>query len=77
MKQNPRLLQHVISSNLLDNPHRLLFSMSPDDGYNKSLLEEEQQRLQAKLSALSATDKERIFQEGLELAKAQDSIQGN
>lgn len=76
MKQNPRLLEAVIDTNLLRNQHRLLFSMIPDENYNKSLLDEEAERLKTKLQQLSPSDKERIYKEGLELLQAQDSIQG-
>lgn len=49
--------------------------MKPDAAFNQQLQEEESNRLAVKVNALTASDKERIYREGIELQQLQNSKQ--
>eukprot|EP00123_Amoebidium_parasiticum_P018496 comp24222_c3_seq1/m.44621 comp24222_c3_seq1/g.44621 ORF comp24222_c3_seq1/g.44621 comp24222_c3_seq1/m.44621 type:complete len:1016 (-) comp24222_c3_seq1:414-3461(-) len=60
---------------LKDNHHRLTFVMSPDAAFVPALQEQEEKQLEQAVSALTNQDKDRIYQQGLELLKEQEKAQ--
>uniref|UniRef100_A0AAG5DBF9 Presequence protease, mitochondrial n=1 Tax=Anopheles atroparvus TaxID=41427 RepID=A0AAG5DBF9_ANOAO len=71
MEANPKYLQHKVEYYFRNNKHRLTMTMSPDESYDKQLLDAEQKNLQQKVTHLNDSDKERIYREGIELSEAQ------
>ncbi|KAI9189257.1 Mitochondrial presequence protease [Blastocladiella emersonii ATCC 22665] len=67
------LFQRLVQTYLLNNNHRVTLTMSPDEAYPASLAAEETARLARHVDALTAADRKRILDEGIALAKAQDS----
>lgn len=49
---------------LQENTHRLTLSMSPDEVYMEKQAEEEEEKLQKKIQALSDTDRQEIYEKG-------------
>lgn len=72
---DPKFLQKKVKEYFLDNTHQLVIEMSPDERYEQTLAEKEQQLLEKTIAKLSEADREKIFQTGQELIKAQDAAQ--
>ncbi|XP_077368737.1 presequence protease, mitochondrial [Festucalex cinctus] len=75
LEENPHFLQDKVRHYFKDNTHRLTLSMSPDDSYLDKQASAEQRKLQEKISALSDSDKEDIYEKGLLLLDAQSKTQ--
>ncbi|XP_067108904.1 presequence protease, mitochondrial isoform X1 [Osmerus mordax] len=75
LKDNPRFLQDKVQHYFKDNTHRLTLTMSPDDAYLDKQARTEEDKLQLKIQALSDSDKQDIYQKGLELLTAQSQTQ--
>ncbi|XP_058120527.1 presequence protease, mitochondrial [Anopheles ziemanni] len=71
MSANPKYLQNKVEYYFRNNRHRLTMTMSPDETYDKQLLDAERSNLQQKVANLNDSDKERIYREGIELSEAQ------
>ncbi|KAJ3152267.1 Mitochondrial presequence protease [Geranomyces variabilis] len=69
----PRYFETMIEKYFLNNKHRLVFVMEPDADYNTNLLSSEKARLDKKVSAQTAEDKDRIYLEGIKLAESQET----
>ncbi|KAG0245482.1 Mitochondrial presequence protease [Actinomortierella wolfii] len=65
--------QNLISKYFLNNPHRLLFTMSPSADYGAEIAANETTRLTAKLSVLSDKEKEDVYEQGQVLLKNQET----
>lgn len=72
LRNNPKFLQEKVENHFKINKHRLVLTMSPDENYEQKKLELEAELLQKKVSDLTPTMKEKIFEEGLLLRKEQD-----
>ncbi|ORY02652.1 hypothetical protein K493DRAFT_405243 [Basidiobolus meristosporus CBS 931.73] len=64
-----------IEKYFLNNPHKLTFVMEPDNKYNEQLLENESVRLSKITSKLNDSDKQHIFQRGLDLRASQEAVE--
>ncbi|KAK7862667.1 hypothetical protein R5R35_009240 [Gryllus longicercus] len=71
MQKNPRHLQEIVERQLKGNAHKLILTMSPDEGYEERLMEQEKELLNSKLLELSKEDKKELFAKGLQLAAEQ------
>ncbi|KAF9431589.1 Mitochondrial presequence protease [Entomortierella beljakovae] len=67
--------QNLISKYLLNNPHKLVFTMTPSADYGSEVTANETTRLMGKTSVLSDTDKENIYQQGQALLKNQEKVE--
>ncbi|KAF9357601.1 Mitochondrial presequence protease [Mortierella sp. AD094] len=67
--------QNLISKYLLDNPHKLVFTMTPSPDYGAEVAANETTRLMGKTSVLTNADKEAIYQQGQELLKNQEKVE--
>ncbi|KAG0004055.1 Mitochondrial presequence protease [Entomortierella chlamydospora] len=67
--------QNLISKYLLDNPHKLVFTMTPSPDYGAEVAANETTRLMGKTSVLTKADKETIYQQGQELLKNQEKVE--
>ncbi|KAF9978441.1 Mitochondrial presequence protease [Actinomortierella ambigua] len=67
--------QNLISKYFLDNPHRLLFTMSPSAEYGAEIAANEATRLAAKLSVLTEKDKDEVYEQGKVLLKNQETVE--
>lgn len=75
LSDQPNYLQSLVDKYLLNNNHKLVMTMSPENNFEELRKESEEKLLKEKLAPLSDTDKENIYQQGLELRKQQDAIQ--
>jgi Zn-dependent M16 (insulinase) family peptidase len=76
LRDNPRFLQDTLKEYLKDNSHRLILTMSPEEGYEKRQVEEEKKVLEGKVKGLGKADLDRIWKEGQELRREQEGRQG-
>ncbi|KAF9171369.1 Mitochondrial presequence protease [Mortierella sp. AD011] len=67
--------QNLISKYLLDNPHKLVFTMTPSPDYGAEVAANETTRLMGKTSVLTKADEEKIYQQGQELLKNQEKVE--
>lgn len=67
--------QNLIKKYFIENNHKLTFIMSPDDEYSSLLANDEARRLEQKTSNLGETERANILDDGIKLAKDQDSFQ--
>ncbi|KAF9114277.1 Mitochondrial presequence protease [Mortierella sp. AM989] len=67
--------QNLISKYLLNNPHKLVFTMNPSPDYGAEVAANETARLMGKTSVLTDADKEAIYQQGQKLLKSQEQVQ--
>lgn len=74
MARDPRYLQKKVEFYFRNNKHRLTMTMSPDEQYDKKFSASEAEILAEKVTKLSADDRKRIFEEGLQLSEAQKAI---
>ncbi|XP_050438210.1 presequence protease, mitochondrial-like [Adelges cooleyi] len=75
MAVNSNYLQLLVDKYLLNNKHKLIITMSPDESYEELRKKTEENLLKEKLALLSDADKDNIYQQGLELRKEQDAEQ--
>lgn len=71
LSENPKYLQEKITQYLVNNQHRLVTVMSPDDQYQEKLREQESALLRSKVDVLQDTDKETIFDKSQQLLQLQ------
>lgn len=75
LKNQPNYLQLLVDKYLLNNKHKLIITMSPENNYEELRKENEEKLLKEKLTSLSNIDKDNIYLQGLELRTQQDAIQ--
>ncbi|CAI6368344.1 unnamed protein product [Macrosiphum euphorbiae] len=75
ISNKPNYLQSLVDKYLLNNNHKLVMTMSPENNFEELRKENEEKLLKEKLAPLSNADKENIYQQGLELRRQQDAIQ--
>lgn len=75
LTDQPNYLQLLVDKYLLNNKHKLVMTMSPENNYEELRIKNENKILKEKLASLSDADKDHIYQQGLELRKQQDAIQ--
>lgn len=75
LTNQPNYLQLLVDRYLLNNTHKLIITMSPENNYEELRKENEEKILQEKLSLLSNKDIDHIYIQGLELRQQQDKIQ--
>lgn len=74
--KEPIFFAKLIDRFMLQNDkNKLVFVMSPAEGYTENLKKNEEQRLAMKLSKLTSFDKKRILDDGVKLAALQDKKQ--
>lgn len=71
IRKNPEYLQSLVQIYLKDNKHRLTLTMSPDENYEQSKVTAERELLDAKLTGLSAEEREQIYVNGRALLAEQ------
>lgn len=75
LSNNPNYLQLLVDKYLLNNKHKLIMTMSPENNYEDLRKENEEKLLKEKLAPLSDADKNNIYQQGQQLRQQQDAIQ--
>ena len=71
--EDPQFLQKKVKQYWKDNKHKLTLIMSPDEKYLEKQQANEEERLQKCIGSLTAKDKERVYNAGLELVKLQNA----
>lgn len=71
IKANPKYLQEKVQQYFKDNKHKLVLSMSPDDEYETKFVARETQNLNEKSQNLNETQKQQVFEDGIQLAAVQ------
>ncbi|KAJ3094970.1 Mitochondrial presequence protease [Phlyctochytrium planicorne] len=69
----PGFFESRIQKYFLANPHRLVFIMKPSEEYAAQVELSEQKRLEEKVQALTADEKEKLFKDGIELVQLQEA----
>lgn len=72
---DPKYVKAVIEKYFLLNKHKLIMTMVPDHKFDDTFNEQEAALLKSKLNDLSKTQRERIYNEGLELSKTQKKVE--
>ncbi|KAG0205133.1 Mitochondrial presequence protease [Mortierella sp. NVP41] len=67
--------QNLITKYLLNNPHKLVFTMTPSADYGAEVAANETARLMGKTSVLTNADREAIYQQGQALLKNQEQVE--
>ncbi|XP_026813884.1 presequence protease, mitochondrial [Rhopalosiphum maidis] len=75
LSNHPNYLQSLVDKYLLNNNHKLVMTMSPENSFEELRKENEDKLLKEKLTHLSEADKENIYVQGLDLRKQQDATQ--
>lgn len=75
LKEDPSYLQKVVEKYFLQNTHRLVLTMSPDEQYEAQMLAKETELVQQKLAELDEDQRKRIYDKGLELLSDQEQPQ--
>jgi len=75
LSNHPNYLQSLVDKYLLNNNHKLVMTMSPENNFEELRKENEEKLLKEKLAPLSEADKENIYVQGLDLRKQQDATQ--
>ncbi|KAJ0170376.1 hypothetical protein K1T71_014304 [Dendrolimus kikuchii] len=71
----PNYIREVIEKYFIKNNHKLIMTMHPDAKFDDVFNEAEASILKSKVSSLTPKQREDIYNEGLELSKAQKDIQ--
>ncbi|RHZ71766.1 hypothetical protein Glove_253g72 [Diversispora epigaea] len=71
LKSGP-FFQSLVEKYFFNNPHILTCIMEPDSNFTQELNQEEEKRLESKITSLSPSDKEKINEQSLELLKKQE-----
>lgn len=71
IRANPKYLQEKVQQYFKDNKHKLVLSMSPDDEYETKFVARETQNLNEKSQNLNETQKQQVFEDGIQLAAVQ------
>lgn len=72
---NPNYIKEVIEKYFINNTHKLVMTMHPDAKFDDVFNEAEANLLKAKTSSLTPKQREDIYNDGLELSKAQKEVQ--
>lgn len=72
--KQPHWLQNLIKTHLIDNPHRVRLTLSPDKDKAQRLIDDEKASLDKLNDTLTDTDKARIRKQSAKLAAHQASI---
>lgn len=75
LTSQPNYLESLVEKYLLNNKHKLVITMSPENNYEELRKKNEEKLLKEKLAPLSDADKDNIYQQGLELRQQQDTVQ--
>lgn len=75
LTNQPKYLESLVEKYLLNNKHKLVITMSPENNYEDIRKENEEKLLKEKLALLSDVEKDNIYQQGLELRQQQDAVQ--
>lgn len=70
----PGFWQSMIRQRLLENPHRVFLRAQPDPDFNQAQNEAEQKRLDARVAAMDAGERERLLRAAADLAKRQAQL---
>uniref|UniRef100_A0A6B2KXD1 Presequence protease, mitochondrial n=1 Tax=Arcella intermedia TaxID=1963864 RepID=A0A6B2KXD1_9EUKA len=74
VKKGP-FFQNMIKEYFLDNPHRVVLIMKPDENYTNKLIENEKKKLEEIRASLTEEQKEKIVEEAAILKKRQEEKQ--
>lgn len=74
LKDNPHFLQDKVVQYFQNNPHKLTLIMKPSEHFESEQQTKEKELLTFKVSRLSDIEKQKIYQQGLELAEHQKHI---
>lgn len=72
--KNPKFISNLIKEHLLDNPHRVLLTLVPDDTKNAQLTKQEQDKLAKIAESLDDKKREQLQQLAKDLAERQAMI---
>ncbi|XP_042221430.1 presequence protease, mitochondrial-like isoform X2 [Homarus americanus] len=72
IEENPKFLQEKVTEYFLENKHKYTQTMSPREGYETKLQEEEELMLSQRLSGLTDDDRTDIWEKGETLACKQE-----
>lgn len=72
---NPSYIKNVIEKYFIKNNHKLVMTMKPDLKFDDAFTDAEAKLLKSKDIALTPQQRQVIYQEGLELSKAQKKIE--
>lgn len=72
--QQPGFIQQLVKDLLLDNPHRVLLTMAPDQDLPQQLLAAEKQRLAQMKQAMSDDDKQNVIDQAQALIERQEQV---
>ncbi|KAM8839125.1 presequence protease, mitochondrial [Synchiropus picturatus] len=75
LNENPRFLQEKVAHYFKKNTHRLTLSMSPDENFLDKQARAEEEKLQKKVQDLSQSDRQEIYEKGLQLLELQSKPQ--
>ncbi|XP_063700443.1 presequence protease, mitochondrial [Culicoides brevitarsis] len=75
LAEDPKYLEKKVEQYFIKNKHKLTLTMSPDKDHEAKFAAAEQKLLQEKVDALTETDKERVFKDGLALLESQKSVE--
>ncbi|KAJ8707286.1 hypothetical protein PYW08_011420 [Mythimna loreyi] len=71
----PKYVKNVIEKYFILNKHKLIMTMVPDHKFDDTFNEQEATLLKFKLNNLSDAQKEKIYNEGIELSKTQKKVE--
>lgn len=70
--KNPNIFQELVKNHILNKPY-FEFTMTPNEKYEQSIAEAEQEKLQKAIENITEEEKKKIYETGLELQKVQSS----
>ncbi|CAG5005567.1 unnamed protein product [Parnassius apollo] len=73
--KNQSYIKNVIENYFLSNNHKLIMTMQPDPKFDDNFNEAEQRLLKKKVEALSESERNQVYDDGLELSRAQKEPQ--
>ncbi|TPX67666.1 hypothetical protein SpCBS45565_g03630 [Spizellomyces sp. 'palustris'] len=71
----PKFFESMIEKYFLNNQHRMIFIMEPDERFSEELAETERKKLDEMVNNLSPTEKQKIFEDGVKLTQSQEAIE--
>lgn len=73
LQDDKNYLSNAIDKHFLQNKHKLVLIMEPDEAFEEKRKDKERTLLEERLSKLNETDKQAVFYEGIELMNMQNS----
>ncbi|KAJ3327855.1 Presequence protease, mitochondrial [Blyttiomyces sp. JEL0837] len=70
--KDPEFVKSRVRKYFLENKHRVLFVMEPKEDFSAQVEAEEYERLQTKVKALTDSDREKIYLDGVKLLEMQE-----